>query len=172
MSSNLDLTLPADVASELRQIETLCERLGYHRHALLAAAAHLDGLAHINRMGVSVQDVPGVGRVVVDETKQVETKADPECICGGNWRALVKEFDSLIGTRFKDRLGKTWTFFGLVHTDEDYYYGMRDDSGVYRLLSCVGSLDGGHGFMAIDGPRPEGKTSLEIGLASIRPPRM
>lgn len=100
-----------------------------------------------------------------------ETTADPECICQGNWRALLKEFDPLIGTCFKDDKGKTWTFFGLVHTDEDYYYGMRDDSGAYRLLSCVGSLDGGHGFTAIDGPRPEGKTSLEIGLASIRPPR-
>lgn len=76
-TSNLDLTSPADVAAELRQIEALFERLSYHRHALLAAASHLDWLAHINRMGVSAKDVPGVGRVIVDEMKQVETPAAP-----------------------------------------------------------------------------------------------
>jgi hypothetical protein len=37
-----DLTSPHHVASQLRQIEMLLERLGYHRHALLAGAAHLD----------------------------------------------------------------------------------------------------------------------------------
>lgn len=44
MTSKDDLTAPSAVARELREIEMLFERLSYHRHALLAAAAHLDGV--------------------------------------------------------------------------------------------------------------------------------
>jgi hypothetical protein len=69
---------------------------------------------------------------------------DAECICKGNWRKIVAEHESLIGAQYEDERGKTYTFFGLVHSDDDYYYGMSSKAGV-RLLSCVGSIEG-HGF--------------------------
>lgn len=90
-----------------------------------------------------------------------ETTHDPNCICHGNWRAIVKEYEPLIGTRFRDQQGREFTLFGIVLTDEDYYYGMSSKMDGMRLLTCVGYLDErGHGFTSIDGPRPEGQSSL------------
>lgn len=69
-------------------------------------------------------------------------KIDPDCICHGNWRAIVKRSEPLLGKRFNsERDGPGWTFFGVIHGDDDYYYGMYRD-GKYQLLSCVGSLEG------------------------------
>jgi len=31
--------------------------------------------------------------------------------------------------------------FGVVHSNDDYYYGMVDSGGVMDLYSCVGNLD-------------------------------
>jgi hypothetical protein len=76
---------------------------------------------------------------------------DPECICKGNWRDIVQETERLIGTEFEAiygwNAGKTYVFFGIVHTTDDYYYGMwsREDKDMI-LLSCVGSFEG-HGFI-------------------------
>lgn len=67
------------------------------------------------------------------------------CICRGNWREIVRETTPLIGKRFRDdRNGLDYHFFGVVHGDDDYYYGMYR-AGDLRLLSCVGSIKG-HGF--------------------------
>ena len=71
---------------------------------------------------------------------------DKECICQGNWRSIVKETEHLIGKRFRDNRGDVYTFFGLVHGDDDYYYGMNGNR--LALLSCVGSIEG-HGFELI-----------------------
>lgn len=67
-----------------------------------------------------------------------------ECICKGNWRKIIKECEGLLGKKFKDKNGDEFTFFGVIHGEDDYYYGMWaiDDT---RLLSCVGSLEG-HGY--------------------------
>ena len=62
-----------------------------------------------------------------------------DCICKGNWRLLVKETEHLIGKRFRDDRGEEYTFFGLVHGDDDYYYGMKGKE--LRLLSCVVNLE-------------------------------
>lgn len=69
---------------------------------------------------------------------------DDACICKGNWRSIVKEVEHLIGKEFRNSAGNTYRFFGVVHGDDDYYYGMADKDGC-RLLSCVGSLEG-HGY--------------------------
>ena len=66
--------------------------------------------------------------------------SDDGCICRGNWQKLVKEYEPLIGKRYRDQQGKEWGFFGLVHAEDDYYFGMSSGSGI-RLLSCVGSID-------------------------------
>jgi len=71
-----------------------------------------------------------------------------QCICKGNWRAIVKETKDLIGKTFVDHLGDKFHFFGVVHGDDDYYYGMHGEKGL-RLLSCVGSIEG-HNFKLIN----------------------
>ena len=64
-----------------------------------------------------------------------------ECICKGNWRAIVKHYEPKIGFRYKDNRGVEYVFFGLVHAEDDYYYGLMSDDGKVRLATCVGSLD-------------------------------
>jgi len=64
------------------------------------------------------------------------------CICEGNWRKIVAEYEPLIGQDFHYQ-GKEWQFFGLVHGGDDYYYGLREHgSGKIALLSCVGDFAG------------------------------
>lgn len=93
----------------------------------------------------SVQPPPMEKRV---DTEEPGT-GDPGCICRGNWRAIIKECEHLIGERFLSHDGKLYYFFGVVHGDDDYYYGMssQDGEGV-TLLSCVGDLTG-HGFSLV-----------------------
>jgi hypothetical protein len=79
------------------------------------------------------------------------TMDDKGCICKGNWRAIVKDNEHLIGKKFVfEGTGEYWTLFGLVHGDDDYYYGMFSICGRQTmLLSCVGSIEG-HGFTLVD----------------------
>ncbi len=70
---------------------------------------------------------------------------DQECICRGNWRAIVRDNEANIERRYCSYDSKEFTFFGIVHTNEDYYYGMFDKANGLRLLSCVGSIEG-HGY--------------------------
>jgi hypothetical protein len=65
-------------------------------------------------------------------------KDDDGCICQGSWRAIVKEYKCLIGSRYvKDSTLEVFKFFGLVHDGDDYYYGMVRESARIELLSCV-----------------------------------
>jgi hypothetical protein len=64
------------------------------------------------------------------------------CICHGNWRAIVRDSEPLIGKWFVDDKGARWNFFGPVHGGDDYYYGMIGENGKLALLSCVGSIEG------------------------------
>ena len=65
------------------------------------------------------------------------------CICKGNWREIVKECEPLIGRKFReDRSGNEYVFFGPVHGEDDYYYGMSCDGYGVVLLSCVGAITG------------------------------
>ena len=70
----------------------------------------------------------------------VERGVMPSCICEGNWRTIISECEHLIGKEFIDSKGQQYTFFGVVHGEDDYYYGMWRH-GNMRLLSCVGNLD-------------------------------
>lgn len=62
-----------------------------------------------------------------------------ECICKGNWRLIVKESAHLLERKFRDHEGNVWSFFGFVHAEDDYYYGMWRE-GRMLLRSCVGAL--------------------------------
>lgn len=70
-----------------------------------------------------------------------EDVIDYACICHGNWRQIIREERERIGKIFVDEKGNEWRFFGVVHGDDDYYYGMSR-KGELRLLSCVGSIEG------------------------------
>lgn len=72
-----------------------------------------------------------------------------DCVCEGNWRLIVSEYEDKIGTRYQDEKGDFYIFFGLVHGGDDYYYGMWSISdNQCKLLSCVGSPEG-HGFSQV-----------------------
>lgn len=79
----------------------------------------------------------------------VKPNHDAGCICRGNWRDIVAETSPLLDKKFKDRDGKEYIFFGLVHGSDDYFYGMWP-VGEYKpvLLSCVGSIEG-HGYTLV-----------------------
>jgi hypothetical protein len=88
----------------------------------------------------------GVAHEVVPTYK---FKHDPYCICKGNWRNIVKKSEPLLNTKFEEVVsGKRYTFFGVVHGGDDYYYGMYSYHHGLRLLSCVGNLDT-HGFKEV-----------------------
>lgn len=82
--------------------------------------------------------------------KPAPEQQDDGCICKGNWRLIIKETQHLFGKQFRDSNGDEFTFYGVVHSDDDYYYGMSGKSGG-RMLSCVGDLDG-HGFELVPSP--------------------
>lgn len=88
----------------------------------------------VTALGTANEPVPSGGADVA-----------PPCVCQGNWRQLVAECEGLIGQRLRDTgSGEIFHFFGLVHGEDDYYYGLSGAGGT-RLLSCVGSLES-HGY--------------------------
>jgi predicted RNA-binding Zn-ribbon protein involved in translation (DUF1610 family) len=72
---------------------------------------------------------------------------DPDCICHGNWRAIIKETGPLLGDEYEytgkyppEDVGRGWHLYGIVYAEDDFYYGMTRN-GVQRLLTCVGSIE-------------------------------
>lgn len=68
---------------------------------------------------------------------------DSECICHGNWRKIIKDNEHLIGKIVSDNKGNLYYFYGIVHADDDYYYGLSamDKKNKDILSSCVGPFD-------------------------------
>lgn len=65
-----------------------------------------------------------------------------KCICDNNWKSLIKRYDYLIGSIYKDNIDTEYVFFGLVWADDDYYYGMRKlQDNTLVLLSCVSEIE-------------------------------
>ena len=54
-----------------------------------------------------------------------------------NWANLVKKYDPLIGDRYLDEKGVEYSFIGLLHGLDDFYFVMWREKTV-RLLTCVG----------------------------------
>lgn len=89
----------------------------------------------------------------VGRNSAIKEYEEKNCICKGNWRSLVKECDPLIGKKFVYE-GKVYTFFGLVHGADDYYYGLCDKDYVCHLFSCVGNLKS-YGFVPFEEVKDE-----------------
>ena len=101
-------------------------------------------IADVKQYTLSVSIYAAAQTVRADENVR-----DAGCVCRGNWRDIVNESETILGRDFKDRNGEIYRFFGLVWSDDDFYYGMFSNSNNMRLLSCVGSIDG-HGFTLIE----------------------
>lgn len=83
-------------------------------------------------------------------------ESNAECICHGNWRSIVKEYTPKFGKHYKTNWGPRghddyeYVFFGIVHAEDDYYYGMYDvKTKEVNLLSCVGSIEG-FGYIEVE----------------------
>jgi hypothetical protein len=145
------------------------------REALAAAA-----LAGVAAQGGGLSITESEKRVtnsVVDNERSTKVQGDgearvsedAECICKGNWRALVKKCDNRIGNTYRHK-GNDYVFYGLVWSNDDFYYGMlrKYPDGhrpAHMLLSCVGSIEG-HGFEALGVADQEAR----IGSASAETP--
>jgi hypothetical protein len=57
-----------------------------------------------------------------------------------SWPSIVKEYGPKIGFRYKDRR-EEYLFIGLVHAEDDYYYGLLSNDGKLHLATCVGALE-------------------------------
>lgn len=70
-------------------------------------------------------------------------------VIGGKYdiqRIIIDESGKDIGSKYIDSKGDKFLFYGVVHADDDYYYGMMDlVTKETILLTCVGSLET-HGF--------------------------
>lgn len=112
----------------------------------------MENIGHHDDLFVMKEDIDGeyvkyadhvaeVRRIILARPLASLSEAvDEGCICNGNWRAIVKEYAPHIGKTYK-RGDKTYRFFGLVHGDDDYYYGLVEVGGKVLLSSCVGSLE-------------------------------
>lgn len=59
-----------------------------------------------------------------------------------NWELLVERYRDKINQKYQDNQGNLYRFFGLVHSDDDYYYGLWDvKNRTLALSSCVGRLE-------------------------------
>jgi len=78
------------------------------------------------------------------------SKIDPNCICYGNWRNIIRRYEECLGNNYinlyTDTLHK---FIGIMHGDDDYYYVMYNyKTKQSHFLSCVGWMSD-HGYVQV-----------------------
>lgn len=65
-----------------------------------------------------------------------------DCICAGNWRAIIEETEPLFGRYYIGPNGSRCKLFGVMWADDDFYYAMWDiEPREFHLLTCVGSIE-------------------------------
>lgn len=79
-----------------------------------------------------------------------EQKIEDRCICEGNWRKIVGEYQHLFDRKYKNEDGKVFIFYGILHGSDDYYYLMwnTEEKNMW-LLSCVGHIES-YGYTLIE----------------------
>lgn len=65
-----------------------------------------------------------------------------ECICEGNWRKIIEDYEPLFGNLYYNKHKKEiYIFIGIMHSRDDYYYCMENiDTHQLKRLSCVGRI--------------------------------
>lgn len=66
--------------------------------------------------------------------------SENNCICEDNWKNLVTGYERYIGRTYVDNEGLEWKFFGLIHGEDDYYYGLSRP-GQMTLVTGVCDLN-------------------------------
>lgn len=135
--------------------------LGACRQREDALRAELDSkVADICNLGDNLRVVEAElaeSRKEAEALRAVLSGAADGCICNGNWREIVKEYEPLFNKALY-RDGKRYVFQGLVWAADDLYYLLTDSEGKAILASCVGALEKevGHGFI-LSSPAAEAK---------------
>ena len=87
---------------------------------------------------LSNEEVEKLNSMDIDEYK----RNNLPCICKGNWRNIINECEPFLGKVLLDSEGIRHRFFGLVHGDDDYYYGLLNlGTGKTILSSCAMPLE-------------------------------
>lgn len=125
------------------------EKLGLALNGLSACLSYLKKLPDdlVARMNDAQRDI--ITSVLAEQLARYGMPkpadgTDSGCICRGNWRDIVSKTEQFIGRQYRDRQGNVRTFFGVVHAEDDFYYGMYGSEKL-DLLSCVGSIES-HGY--------------------------
>lgn len=63
------------------------------------------------------------------------------CVCGGNWRNIIKEYEPFIGKTYKDENNKRWKLTGILWAEEDFYYLLTNKLNETRYVSCCATLE-------------------------------
>lgn len=61
-----------------------------------------------------------------------------------NWTLILNEYRPKFDFKYKDHQGHRYSFFGLVHAEDDLYYGLTSVDGKGKplvLATCVGALE-------------------------------
>ena len=148
LSARLRLMLYEDIALEVEAMENEFTRLTREVERLQSVLEGIAGFRLLDFMGPHAMALRcvDVARIALALAPAAQGTAaqDDGCICKGNWRAIVKETEHLLDREFTDKDGNLYTFYGIVHGSDDYYYGMIGKTG-RELLSCVGSIES-YGF--------------------------
>lgn len=142
-----DMTVSAVIRHAVRVLDAMEQTPGAFEALNGLTQAKLGPIMKDSDAASAANSVDQCARPLASELFKGAT--DPGCICKGNWRAIVKESEPLIGKRFVNHQGVVFRFFGVVHGGDDYYYGMCSKEGGTHLLSCVGSIEG-HGFKLLE----------------------
>ena len=60
-----------------------------------------------------------------------------ECICKGNWRKIIAEVESKIGTKYINEKNETLIFVGVLWAEDDFYYTFWRGNTSPLLSTCV-----------------------------------
>jgi hypothetical protein len=64
-----------------------------------------------------------------------------KCICEGNWRNIIADYEPLFGSTYIDSKGVSHTLAGIMDGGDDYYYVMQAANTKTAFLTCVGELE-------------------------------
>jgi len=63
-----------------------------------------------------------------------------KCVCEGNWRELVKDYEPHFGKTVEDKDGNRFVFEGLLWAADDYYFVLTRNKNVPMFETCCWDL--------------------------------
>lgn len=125
----------ASISAQLRHMRK--KRFGSHTIEKKVVGDREDGL-YAYRL---IENKETNSEEIKPKTKQKEPRIDTECICKGNWRAIISESTPFFDRKYLNH-GVEYTFAGVLHSELDFYYLMiSEKDATTRRLCCVGSIE-------------------------------